>query len=167
MKMTKRIATMVACAVMAASSMVGMSASAGFSSTMLEPNGSYESFTVGGVNYGFQIRSEVETTTTSSGKTKANSQTYLHEVVQRKVPTSNVKVQTQLYGKSQNDDNYTLLSVGYTTIDSNTTRIYATTSWIDQYDEISSYYTTGLAEKRLSSYYSWSNLLSVNTSSIS
>ena len=166
MKMTKRIATMVACAVMAASSMVGMSASAGFSSTMLEPNGSYESFTVGGVNYGFQIRSEVETTT-SGGKTQANSKTYLHEVVQRKVPTGNVKVQTQLYGKSKRTGKYTLLSVGYTTIDSNATRIYATTSWVDQYDEVSSYYTTGLAEKRLSSYYSWINLLSVNTSSIS
>lgn len=148
--------------------MVGMGTNAGYSSTLLEPNGSYESFTVDGVNYGFQIRSEIRTTTLSDGTTKATSQTDLHEVVQKKVPTSNVKVQTQLYGISKTTGTYTLLDVGYTMINPNyPSRIYATTSWNDLYDEVSSYYTAGYAEKRLSTYHSWSNLLSTSTSSIS
>ena len=108
MKMTKRIAAMVACAVMAASSMVGMSASAGFSSTMLEPNGNPVNLTINGEKYGFQVRSDVRTDTLSSGKIKGTASTYLYEVNGKAIPTGRIFIQSYLYAKNSNGTSFVL-----------------------------------------------------------
>ncbi|MCM1529776.1 MAG: hypothetical protein NC093_07250 [Alistipes sp.] len=168
MKMTKRIAAMAACAVMTVSSVVGMSASAGFSSTMLEPNGSCVLFSVGGETYGFQIRSEIETTALGYGSSTINSTTYLHEVIQRNIPTENVKVDSYLYGKSAKTGTYSLLSIGHSEDNSDyPSSIYAETSWYDMWGEYSSFHTTGRAYGRYSTKDIWQNFLNVETSDIS
>ena len=168
MKMTKRLMAMAMCGIMAASYMVGMSASAGFSSTMLEPNGSCALFSVGGVTYGFQIRSEVETTALGYGSSVINSTTYLHEFINRDIPTENAKVESYLYGKSKETGKYSLLSMGYSEGNSDyPSSIKAETSWYDMWGEYSAFHTVGRAYGRYSTNDIWQNFLSVETSDIS
>lgn len=168
MKMTKRIAAIAACAVMTVTSMAGMSASAGFSSTMLEPNGSCVLFSVGGETYGFQIRSEIETTAYGYGSSTINSKTYLHEVIQRNIPTGYAKVESYLYGKSKETGKYSLLNMGYSEDNSDyPSSICAETSWYDMWGEYSSFHTTGRAYGKYSTNDIWQNFLNVETSDIS
>ena len=100
MRMTKRLLTMAMCGVMAASSMVGMSASAGFSSTMLEPNGNPKYLTIEGSRYGFQVRSQIETTTLSSGRIKGTATTYLYEVNGATIPTNHIYITSYVLAKN-------------------------------------------------------------------
>ena len=58
MKMTKRLMTMAMCGIMAASSMVGINASAGFSSTLLKDAGST---TYLGFTYNFKNAAKIST----------------------------------------------------------------------------------------------------------
>lgn len=100
MKMTKRIAAIAACAVMTVTSMVSMSASAGFSSTMLEPNGNPKYLTIEGSRYGFQVRSQIETTTLSSGRIKGTATTYLYEVNGATIPTNHIYITSYVLAKN-------------------------------------------------------------------
>ena len=106
MKLSKRILSAVVCATMAVTSMVGISASAGFSSTMFEPNGNPKYLTIDGSRYGFQVKSQIETTTLSSGKIKGTAATYLYEVNGTAIPTDHVFITSYIYAKNSSGQGF-------------------------------------------------------------
>lgn len=169
MKMTKRIAAMAACAVMTVTSMVGMNASAGYSSTMLEPNGNPVSITMGGVNYGFQIRSEVRTGTSSSGYAQATATTYLYEVNGKSIPKNNLAMQTILYGKSKKTGQVVMIDGSYDILfnPNSSSSVYATVSRTDYENQYSSFAASGWARMRPTTYDDWTYVNGTDTSFIS
>ncbi len=169
MKMTKRIAAMAMCGVMAITSMVSMSSSAGYSSTMLEPQGNPVSITIGGVKYGFQIRSEVRTGTSSNGYAQATATTYLYEVNGKSIPKNNRAMQTNLYGKSKKTGNKIMIWASNDILSNpnSSSSVYATTSWIDDYEQYSSFAADGWARFRPTTYDEWTYIYGTETSYIS
>jgi len=108
MRFTKKILTMATCAVMAASSMVGMSTSAAFSSTILEPSGNPVYLTIDGERYGFQINSTINTSTLSNGNIRGTATTKLYEVNGKTIPTEHIYLTTYLYAKNSNGQSFLL-----------------------------------------------------------
>ncbi len=106
MKFTKKLMAMAVCGVMAVTSMVSMSASAGFSSTMLEPQGNPRYLTIEGSSYGFQVRSQIETTTLSSGRIKGTASTYLYEVNGATIPTDHIVIKSYISAKNSSGNGF-------------------------------------------------------------
>lgn len=102
MIITKKLAAIAVCAVMAVSSMVGTSVSAAFSSTLLEPSGNPAYLTINGKRYGFQTSSTIRTSTLSNGNIRGTATTSLYEVNGKTIPTGNVSITTYLYAKNSN-----------------------------------------------------------------
>ncbi len=105
---TRKLMTMAVCSVMAVTSMVGLSASAGYASTMLEPNGNPKYLTIDGSRYGFQVRSQIETTTLSSGKITGTASTYLYEVNGNTIPSNHIVIKSYISAKNSSGQGFVI-----------------------------------------------------------
>lgn len=165
MKLTKRLTAIAACACMAMTSMVGMVASAGYSTTLLEPSGNPYQVTIKGINYGFQVMSAVETGTLSDGRITGKATTSLYEVNGNSIPLGNISLQTYLYAKGKN--NQTVIIDGSYDILTNPNSSSCVFAVSDKRNDYTCYAAGGYASIRASTYDPYVTISSGETAYIS